>query len=226
MDCAGYTQNRIIGSYADFNDFVIVSPEHMLISSSFFLGGGAVRLTAGKANQQVNGLVIRDNEFDYASGSQPAIKLDETEAAFTALIDCVIDGNMLDSSYHALTTRVTRRFEFVTNASSSAPYCFDLRSSLLFPQFNATSVQVTLHATDPLRPVAPAVAVVPGRASGVPAGDQRSVCIVLNLSQGGIPLAVDVTVDQSRYTVGRVAAPAADQQAASLGRHGSRARGF
>ena len=32
MDCAGYTQNRVIGSYLDYNDLLIVSPEHLLVS--------------------------------------------------------------------------------------------------------------------------------------------------------------------------------------------------
>ena len=167
----------------------------------FFLGGGAVRLRAASGSTAVNGLVIRDNEFDIADDGSPAIKLDESEARFTSLIDCVIDGNMLDSNYRALTTRVTRRFEFASDPSAPS-YCFDLRQSLLFPQFNASSVQVTLHTND--ASVVPSVVVVPGRASGVPAGDLRSVCIATSaIKTAGTPLAVDVTVDQSQYTVGQ-----------------------
>ena len=203
MDCPGYTQNRIVGSYLDYNDLVAVDPEHLLVSSGFFLGGGALRLKASKAGRGViNGLVVRDSEFDYSSDG-PAIKLDESEARFSALIDTVIDGNMLDSTYHSLTTRVTRRFQFVTVAAP-ASYCFDLRDSLLFPQFNATSVQVTLHTAD--ASVAPSVVVVPGRAKGVPEDDQRSVCVATSTVTVGTPLTVDLSVDQSRYTFGHAAA--------------------
>ena len=218
IDCAGYTQNRVIGSYLDFTDLVTVSPEHLLISAGFFLGGGAVRIKATSANRAINGLVIRDNEFDYAS-NEPAIKLDESEATFDSLLDCVIDGNMLDGSYHALTTKVTRRFAFQYDASATS-YCFDLRSALLFPQFNVTSVQVTLHSSDPA--VIPAVAVVPGRAESVPAGDQRSVCIATSAVPAGskAALAVDITADQSRYTVGQQRADGRRGQEQS--RHGQR----
>ena len=213
MDCPGYTQNRVVASYLDFNDLVIVSPEHLLVTGMFFLGAGAVRLKATPGQQRIDGLVLRDNEFDDAASGSPAIKLDESEAAFTELLDTVIDGFMLDDDYRALSTRASRRFEFDSDASAGS-YCFDLRDSLLFPQFNLTSVQVTLHTSD--ASTVPSVAVVPGRASGVPDGDARSVCIATSaLNAAPARLAVDVTVDQSRYKVAqrRTMKPAARQAA-------------
>ena len=223
MDCAGYTQNRVVASYLDYNDMLIVDPEHLLVTDCFFLGGGAVRLKASNASHRINGLIVRDNMFDVADDGSPAIKLDESEAQFTSLVDCVIDGNMLDSNYRALTTRVTRRFEFESDPSAPS-YCFDLRDSLLFPQFNATSVQVTLHTSD--ASVVPSLVVAPGRASGVAADDRRSVCVVTSpIKTAGIQLAVDVTVDQSQYTVGQHAAAAAHQRRAAQ-RHRHHASGM
>ena len=157
----------MIGSYLDYNDLVIVSPEHLLVSGCFFLGAGALRLKASAASPVINGLVIRDNEFDYAPDGGPAIKLDETDARFTALLDCVIDGNMLANGYTALTTRVSRRFHFVSDPTPGTLYCFDLRDSLLFPHFNASSVQATLHMPAQSAVKTPlSLVVVPGRADG------------------------------------------------------------
>ena len=38
-DCAGYSQNRFLAVYLDWNDLVLLDPQHVTVTESFFLGG-------------------------------------------------------------------------------------------------------------------------------------------------------------------------------------------
>ena len=210
LDGAGYTQNRLIGVYMDFTDLKVVDPEHLVVTDSFFLGSGAIMLIASSKNHQINGLSITDNEFDDGGGAA-AIQLNQTAAQFTGLIDSRITGNMLDSTYHGASTSASVRSTFThSRAASNATYCVDLTSALLFPQFNLTSVQVTVSVDD-LSMGVPAYAVVPGSAAGVAAVDRRSVCVGLQFVSampfvpmaGTVEVMLDVTADQSTYSFGK-----------------------
>ena len=212
LNCAGYTQNRLTGVYLDWNDVVAVDPQHLVVADSFFLGGGAIYLVASSKNHQINGLSITDNEWD-DGGGVAAIQLNQTQAQFTALIDSRIDGNMLDSSYHSTATRSNTRTSFThSKANSNATFCMDLTTALLFPQFNLTSVQVTVSVDD-LSMGVPAYAVVPGKAPGVAAGDMRSLCVAVQFMSaapfvpmaGTVEVMFDVSVDQSTYSFGKKA---------------------
>ena len=210
LDCSGYTQNRLVGVYLDFNDLKAIDPQHLVVTDSFFLGSGAIQLIASSHNHQINGLSITNNEFDDGGGAA-AIQLNQTQAQFTALIDSLIEGNMLDSSYHGAGTRVNTRTTFThSRAASNATYCVDLTDALLFPQFPLTSVQVTVSVDD-LSLGVPAHAVVPGSAPGVAAGDARSVCVGLQFLTslpfdalpGSVEVTVDLSADQSAYSFGK-----------------------
>ena len=208
IDCSGYTQNRLVGVYLDWNDLVAVDPQHLVVADSFFLGGGAINLVASTKSHQINGLAITDNEWD-DGGGVAAIQLNQTVAHFSALIDTVIAGNMLDGSYHSTSTRINTRATFThSKAANGATYCIDLTTTLLFPQFNLTSVQVTTSIDD-LSMGLPVSAVVPGKAPGVAEGDMRSLCVgVMFLSPfraaaGTVELTFDISVDQSTYSFGK-----------------------
>ena len=207
LDCAGYTQNRLTGVYLDWNDLVAVDPQHLVVADSFFLGGGAIYLVASSKNHQINGLSITDNEWD-DGGGVAAIQLNQTQAQFTALIDSRIDGNMLDGSYHSTSTSANTRTTVThSKANNNATYCIDLTSTLLFSQFNLTSVQLTVIVND-LSMGVPASAIVPGKAPGVAAGDMRSLCVAVQFMTATpfVPMAdavevtFDVAVDQSTYS--------------------------
>ena len=43
---AGYTQNRVSGSYLDYNSIVTIAPEHLIITDTFFLGTSNIVLVA------------------------------------------------------------------------------------------------------------------------------------------------------------------------------------
>ena len=210
LDSAGYDQNRIVACYLDWNDLVVLDPEHLVVSDAFFLGGGALLLRATTKSHSINGLSVTDCEFD-DGGGVAAIQLDESAASFTGLTDCRIEGNMLDSSYHSTGTRAQRRATFThSTAQSNATHCVDLTQALLFPQFPLTSTQVTISVNDTSFGL-PLYAVVPGSAPGLATGDARSVCVAVRFvgaepspSVGSVQLTIDLSVDQSSYSFGRV----------------------
>ena len=216
LDCAGYTQNRLVGVYMDWTALVAVAPEHLVVVDSFFLGGGAIVLATSPTSRAINGLSISNNQWD-DGGGVAAIQLNETAGAFTSLTDCDIDGNMLDSSYHAQSSRAHVRATVAHSLSSSngtSTYCIDLSAQLLFSQFNLSAAQLSLSVDDPTSGL-PSFAIVPGQADGLAAADRRSLCVAVDFSEVGrrrstrgdgsgvLQLTFDISVDQSAYSFGR-----------------------
>ena len=203
MDCAGYTQNRIVASYLDFTDLVIIDPEHMLVTDGFFLGGASIILRASKANHQINGLVIRDNEFDYSENPPTGIIVDESIVSFSALIDTFIDGNMFSAGWLNSGTKAVSNEKVLFNLNSTI--CFDLTKKILFKQFIFTNIQVSVQfigLTGIYTPNNFIYYVTDGRAPSVPPGDIRTFCVEIhNIDSGKYQSAnVFIEVDQSAYS--------------------------
>uniref|UniRef100_A0A6B2L5B9 Rhamnogalacturonase A/B/Epimerase-like pectate lyase domain-containing protein n=1 Tax=Arcella intermedia TaxID=1963864 RepID=A0A6B2L5B9_9EUKA len=127
VDAPGYTQNRLVACYLDFNSVVAVAPEHLSIVDGFFLCGGNIVLVAIPGHQTVNGLNVIDNQWDQCSNN--TIMLDQTQAKFTDVIDTTIESNMANpTSLLMKSTKATAKLR-LENASK---WQFDFNNRLLF----------------------------------------------------------------------------------------------
>jgi len=197
LDCAGYTQNRVIASYLDGNHLIATDPEHLLINECFFLGPAAIAITSTTGNHVINGLTISGNEWDGGSGHDPTIYLDESATPFTGLIDTYINENMFGGGYDSASTQA----HAALTMKNSSTFCFDLTAVLLFAQFPLTHIQVTL-AADAVSNQGLGVSYYVNRgmkAASVPPNDQRSVCVVINQAVTGT---MYLDVDQSTRSWG------------------------
>jgi len=140
IDAPGYTQNRLIGCYLDYNDIVAVDPEHLTIVDGFFLCGGNIVLQALTSGHIIQGLVVTDNQFDLCGG--PSIVLDQSAAAFSAVIDTTIDGNMYYGGYKIRGTRATAQLR-----STASSWVFNFSEVLLFPTIK--TVQYSIQVNSP-----------------------------------------------------------------------------
>jgi len=144
-------------------------------------------------NKQINGLIITANEWDGGDWKgRGIVYLDETNGAFTELIDTWIDRNLISDGYGTQAT--STRFSYTGNFTSAAPVCFNLSTHLLFPQFRPVSVQATFAALE-------RDASSPNwwvSQVGAPEGqDQRVVCVQVDVEGGSVYGRWFIDVDQS-----------------------------
>ena len=186
MDCAGYTQNRVIGSYLDGNHLIAVAPEHLVINECFFLGYAAVVLRSKGASSEINGLTILSNEWDGGNGNVAGyIIVDERAGNFTRMLDTFIDQNMVGGGYRTGTTHLTTSLAL---NGTKGRQCYDLTQRLLFAHFPIRYAQVTAMAATS---VAVAVAQL-GQGE-----DERWVCLESTAAVEGMAW---LEVDQSEKT--------------------------
>lgn len=57
-------QTRLENCYLDYNSLVVVDPQHVSVTDTFFLGGGNLVLKATKPNMTVHGLVVKDSIYN------------------------------------------------------------------------------------------------------------------------------------------------------------------
>jgi len=135
INSPGYTQNRLDGCYLDYNDLVVVDPEHVTVLNTFFLMSARLVIKASKSNHAVNGLAVIGNEWDCSCdpGTHRSIYVDQSEASFTSIKDVTVSGNMVQTfgssqGVHARATRVTLTQAF--NNTNSVT--FDFTDYLVF----------------------------------------------------------------------------------------------
>eukprot|EP00026_Physarum_polycephalum_P007760 Phypoly_transcript_07826.p1 GENE.Phypoly_transcript_07826~~Phypoly_transcript_07826.p1 ORF type:complete len:480 (+),score=49.66 Phypoly_transcript_07826:140-1579(+) len=175
VDAPGYTQNRLVGCYLDYNDIVAIDPEHLTIVDGFFLCGGNIILRALTSGHVVQGLVVADNQFD-GCGDQSII-LDQSQATFSAVVDTFIVDNMYANGYKIIGTSAVGQ---VTAESSS--FVFNFTEYLLFPFIKKVQYSVQINT--------PGVFVQ--HASRPPTG----LIVIVETSQK-VNATVTVSVDQS-----------------------------
>jgi len=148
VNAPGYTQNRLLGVYLDYNSIVAVAPEHLTISDSFFLCGGNVVLKATEKHTSILGLNIIGNQFDVCHNT--SVMLDEREAKFTTVQDTIIQGNMLSSSYSTGSTQASASLRL----ENSTKWHFDFSKILLFQSIKHVTYSIeiengefTMHAS-------------------------------------------------------------------------------
>ena len=203
MDCAGYTQNRVIASYLDGNHLIAVSPEHLVVNECFFLGSAAVVLqsTANAGNNAINGLTILSNEWDGGDSSgRGVVIVDESRGAFTSLTDSFIDQNEIGGGYGTAST--SARLHVSGSFSPGVPACWNLSQQLLFPQFPPAHVQATFSLSQ-RQEVAASDDGISWWLSQVGAGkgqDQRVVCIQVSMGGSSLDGEFYLEVDQSTRT--------------------------
>lgn len=139
MNAPGYTQNRFVGCYLDYNDIVLVSPEHVTFVDGFFLGGGQMVVRASKANDRCEGLTVTGNQFDNGGGV-PGIVVDNTSGSFTAVVDTIIEGNQF-KGYGSRASRANA----VLSKSAATEWTFDLSSQLVFGHIQRVSYALQLN---------------------------------------------------------------------------------
>jgi hypothetical protein len=195
MSSSGYTQNRVVSSYLDYNDLVVDNPEHLVISECFFLGGGGIVIKA-TSNYVINGLSIINNEFDvpYSDYKYP-IMVNETLFNFTGIVDTFIESNMVTSGF--VTRSTTARFAI--SQSNARDYCADLRDVLLFAQFPFNSIQYSVRADDPTNP--PVIQYISTDMPFEDVSDNRGICIHLEGARNQpVSATVFIEVDQSKHS--------------------------
>lgn len=77
-------QTRIDNCYMDYNSIVLEDPKEMLITNTFFLGDGNVKLKAVEG--EVHGLTIVNNIFSGNDAGVSIIKLDQLHTNFQKVI--------------------------------------------------------------------------------------------------------------------------------------------
>ena len=185
MDCAGYTQNRVIGSYLDGNHLIAVAPEHLVVNECFFLGYAAVVLRSQGNTSEINGLTILSNEWDGGNGNVAGyIIADERAGNFTRMVDTFVDQNMVGGGYRTGTTHLT--LSLALNGTKGRT-CYDLRGHLLFAHFPIRYVQLTT-----MGPAAGVALTELGQG-----GDERWVCVEVTTTVEGVAW---LEVDQSEKT--------------------------
>ena len=199
MDCAGYTQNRVIASYLDWNDLVAVAPEHLVVNECFFLSTAALVLQSAGSNSAIHGLTLLSNVWDGAPEARAAIRLDETRGAFTSLSDTYIDQNMVSGGFglQGSAARLVAEADF----SSGSPACFNLSSRLLFPQFRPQHVQATLVTSGSAQQPQQADSLswwVSQLGAAKEGDDQRELCVTVNAGSDRVVHGeLHIDVDQS-----------------------------
>jgi len=144
INAPGYTQNRLVGCYLDYNDIVAVDPEHLTITDGFFLCTGRIVLKASTAKHVISGLVIVDNEFDDMGASfcgATSIILDESEAKFTGVFDTVINNNMFTSKY----TVASSQADAQQSLKNATKWEFDFSKRLLFTQIQSVQYSIQVN---------------------------------------------------------------------------------
>jgi len=175
INAPGYTQNRLVACYLDFNSVVAVAPEHLSIEQSFFLCGGNIVLVATPQHHTIQGLNIVGNQWDGCKNE--TIILDETQAKFTDVYDTVINDNMMNPN--TLVLRSTQATASLT-LEQATQWAFNFTNRLLFP--NILSVQYSIELNSGFA----------RHASRSPKG--RTVVVETDVPVSGT---VTVTVDQS-----------------------------
>jgi len=138
VNAPGYTQNRLVGCYLDFNDIVAVDPEHLTIVDGFFLCGGNIILQALTWGHVIQGLVIADNQFDGCG--QATIVLDQSQAVFSSVVDTTITGNMYTEGYTLVATSAVGQ---ITTVSSL--FVFNFTDYLLFPFIKKVQYSIQIN---------------------------------------------------------------------------------
>ena len=104
IDDPGYTQNRLVGCYLDYNSLVAVDPAELVITDGFFLCGGNIVIRASGAGN-IAGLSIIGNEF--AECNNDTIIFDERNGQFSGVYDIYVAGNMATSGYLLKSTQAS-----------------------------------------------------------------------------------------------------------------------
>jgi hypothetical protein len=136
----GYTQNRLIGCYLDYNSLIIEAPEHATVTDGFFLCGANIVIKASKEFPKIDGLVISNNQFDACKND--TIILDESETPFTSIIDTEIYGNMFSGGYTVKSTRA----EAQMYKKNSTMWMFDFSDRLLFSSIATVKYSIQLDS--------------------------------------------------------------------------------
>jgi len=139
VNTPGYSQNRFIACYLDYNSLIVVDPEHVTIEGGFFLCGGNIVIQASTQNHEIQGLSIRDNQYDGCNND--SIIVDERAAKFTGIYDTVIDGNMMSPTYRVKSSKETAQLRQV-NAQT---WTFDFTNRLLFSKIETVDYSIQIE---------------------------------------------------------------------------------
>jgi hypothetical protein len=132
VNAPGYTQNRLVACYLDYNSVVAVAPEHLSIEESFFLCGGNIVLVSIPNHTTIKGLNIIGNQWDLCKND--TIVLDQTKAKFTDVNDTVIKDNMMNPQTMVVkSTQASAKLRLV----QATKWEFDFSERLLFPQIQS-----------------------------------------------------------------------------------------
>jgi hypothetical protein len=190
--------NRILASYLDFSNLIITNSNQMLVSDNFFLGGGHIVLTSDSKNanpRAITGLTISNSVYNGPYEAR-SIVLDESESSFTTLQDVIIHGSSHQRSWNATGTRARLSLQL----QAQDRYCFDLSTTLLFPQFGISWSQLSWRVdTAPQASDPPLWSIVSGLPTHLAPGDQRGICLSASPSLGW-NATVYLEVDQSEQT--------------------------
>jgi len=141
INAPGYTQNRIIASYLDFNSVIAVAPEHLSIEDSFFLCGGNIVLQSTTQHRTIRGLNIIGNQWDGCSND--TIVLEESGGTFTEISDTVINNNMMNPNTMVIrSTQATARLTL----TQATKWTFDFTKRLLFPDIKSVQYSIELDS--------------------------------------------------------------------------------
>lgn len=189
------SQNRFEGIYMDFTDFTAVDPTAIVVSDSFFLGGGRIELVPGNG-AVVSGLNLRDNEFwDPYGLTDGATVITNTTSPwssgkpFASVTDATIAGTLVEpnSVFRPLSTRVTRTVA-VSSARSSVSVDFGPHMPFLVTEAPLQSVEFSVSAQGSVIP------------SSTARFNSTSLTVVIEASEAFVG-SVTVTADQSKRSI-------------------------
>ncbi|ONK65827.1 uncharacterized protein A4U43_C06F1380 [Asparagus officinalis] len=118
------TQTRIVNCYLDFTSIVSEDPVQLVVSNSFFLGGGNVVFKSVKG--VIKSVNVVDNLFSGGKGTD-IVRLDETNGGFTDVDGVFVERNGVDG----MTARSTAAR--ATVKSNGTTWTVDFSPVLLFP---------------------------------------------------------------------------------------------
>eukprot|EP01006_Ploeotia_vitrea_P066173 TRINITY_DN94460_c0_g1_i1.p1 TRINITY_DN94460_c0_g1~~TRINITY_DN94460_c0_g1_i1.p1 ORF type:complete len:469 (+),score=59.73 TRINITY_DN94460_c0_g1_i1:29-1435(+) len=123
IDAPGYTQNRVLGCYLDYNDLVAVDPQLLSVEQSFFLISANLVIRSG-TKRLIQGLDIVGNQFQESPGS---IKLNGT---FDKIHEVHVERNIGSRHVQITSTKASRSMTI----SGKKEATFDFSDVLLFPE--------------------------------------------------------------------------------------------
>ncbi|KAI0495587.1 hypothetical protein KFK09_021888 [Dendrobium nobile] len=139
LKLSGLTQTRIVNCYLDYTNIVSEDPVQLYVSGSFFFGDANVVLKSVKG--VMKGVNIVDNMFSGLGGEGvDIVRLDESDRAFTAVDQVMVERNMVDNM------RVRSTVAKASVQGNGTTWTVDFKPVLLFPN-RIDHVQYALLST-------------------------------------------------------------------------------